>query len=387
MSDEFNTNQQFNDQAVPEFTLPEVVVTAPRGTSYDWYSIWNNVFARIAPQNPVFINPTLTQQNRIDGYRLRRNLLGTGFWRVTASGRVHPDDLKQCDRQKEIFQDSFIEYAKLVTIPGSSEKEFWFNEVVVEADRDDNTVYFKKVPDYTTVNYKGKMYNIYVPWSGNDMNSGGWQTVEIYDTTLWDFNISRFAAGIAASNVSVKPIVEAGDKAVYSHQPDRQGVAALGGASFFIGTADSILKSIDKTLIQVIKQENNGNTRIIIQVGLNNKFFQENAGKTVTPPKTNSEGAFNVLTDYRTYRLTLDKQHAQDPFTAYITLNDNGQIIVMPKVYSGDKYEVGRSGFWGGSNFKEKPIAPIIIGNDGPYQLLAKKLEEIFSRQDIFHKS
>ncbi|VBB09668.1 Hypothetical protein LUCI_4966 [Lucifera butyrica] len=191
---------------------------------------------------------------------------------------------------------------------------------------------------------------------------------------LWRVNAAGIPHpdGIAAPNVNVKPIVEAGDKFVYSYQPDRQGVAALSWASLFIGTGDSFLKSLNKTPIRVIRQENNGDTRIIIQVGLNNRFFQENAGKTII-------GSEDTLTNMA-FRLTLDARHAQDSFTAYISINDNGQIIVIPKVYSGDKYEVGKSGFWGGSDFKERPISPIIIGNDGPYQSLARKLEEIFSR-------
>ncbi|MCM0759457.1 polymorphic toxin type 44 domain-containing protein [Sporomusa sphaeroides DSM 2875] len=104
MSDEFNTNQQFNDQLLPDIALPAVIVTAPRFTLYDWYSIWNNIFARIAPQNPVFINPALTYQNIIDGYRLGENPFRMGLlWRITASGRVHPDDVKQYIRQEKIL--------------------------------------------------------------------------------------------------------------------------------------------------------------------------------------------------------------------------------------------------------------------------------------------
>ncbi|WP_188397647.1 hypothetical protein [Sporomusa sp. GT1] len=380
MSDEFNTNQQFNDQTVPEFTLPEVIVTAPRATSYDWYSIWNNIFARIAPQNPVFINPIMTQQNRIDGYMLRRNRLGTGFWRVTASGRVHPDDIKQCDRQEEIFQDSFIEYAKLVTIPGSSEKELWFNEVVVEADRDDNTVYFKKVPDYTTVNYKGKTYNIYVPWSGTDMNSGGWRNVDTYNTTFGDFSFSKFVSGFAVEDSEVKPIIEAGDKIVYRHRPNAEGVGMVSKWALGLATGESLAKALQIIPIQVIKQEKDNESRIIIQVGLNSNYFQKNAGKTVMPSATGYEGALNVLTGNRTFRLTLDSPHANDPFTAFISINKYGEFVVHPKVYSGDRLEVGHSGFWGASDFQEIPMSPTIISKDGSYKSLAEKLEEIFSR-------
>ena len=56
----------------------------------------------------------------------------------------------------------------------------------------------------------------------------------------------------------------------------------------------------------------------------------------------------------------------------------------MPKVYSGDKYEVGKSGFWGGSDFKEIPISPTTIDIRWSHKSLAEKLEEIFSRKTFF---
>jgi len=381
MSDEVSTNQKFNAQAVPEFTLPAVVVTAPRLTSYDWYGIWKNIFAPIDPQSPVFINPTLSHQNILDGYRLRENPLKIGLsWRVTASGRVHPDDLKQCNRQEEILQNYFIEYAKLVAIPGSSEKELRFDEVVVEADRDDNTAYFNKVPDYTTVNYEGKTYIIYVPWSGTDMNSGGWQTVDTYNTTFGDFSWSQFASGFAAEDLEVKPIIEAGDNTVRKHMPNTRGAAKLAGLSLLLAGSESALKSWQTIRIQVITQEKDGQSRNIVQVGLNSNYFQDNAGKTVMSPATGYDGALNILTGNRTFRLTLDARHANDPFTAFISINKYGEFVVYPKVYSGDRLEVGHSGFWGASDFQEIPMSPTIISKDGSYKSLAEKLEEIFSR-------
>ncbi|WP_371363628.1 hypothetical protein SRRS_45080 [Sporomusa rhizae] len=109
MSDKVSTNQKFNAQLLPEFTLPAVVVTAPRLRWYDWYGIWKNIFAAIDPQSPVFINPTLSHQNILDGYRLRENPLKIGLsWRVTASGRVHPDDVKQYIKQEKTLYSHML---------------------------------------------------------------------------------------------------------------------------------------------------------------------------------------------------------------------------------------------------------------------------------------
>ncbi len=136
MSDKISTNQQFNAQSLPEFALPAVVVTAPRLTSYDWYGIWKNIFAAVDPQSPVFINPTLTHQNILDGYRLRENPLGIGLsWRVTASGRVHPDDLKQCTRQEEIFYSHMLPAAKDATVELSQESIKTDNVMSINTDR------------------------------------------------------------------------------------------------------------------------------------------------------------------------------------------------------------------------------------------------------------
>lgn len=104
MSNETSTNQQRNGKAPTEFSLPEVVVTAPRYTWYDWYiyGILQNLFATKDPQSNIFTNPTLNYQDIRAGYRLRENPLGIGLlWRETASGRVHPDDVKQYSKQEK----------------------------------------------------------------------------------------------------------------------------------------------------------------------------------------------------------------------------------------------------------------------------------------------
>ena len=350
MSDEFNAD-----------LLSELVVTA----------------SRVDPQNPVFIDPTPSYQDIMNDYRLEETPLENGLlWRVNAAGIPHPDDAYNFCQQLEILRGL---YTKPDPIPGSSEIEFTLDKVVVEAKRADNTTYFKKVPDYTTVNYKGKVYNIYVPWSGNDMNSGGWRTVDTYSTTLKEFSFSKFVSGFSAADPKVKPIIESGDKIVYTHRPNAEGVKNINALSLLFAANESAAKALQITPIQVIKQEKDNESRIIVQVGLNRKYFQENAGKMVIP-STGNDGAWNVLTGNKTFRLTFDAQHAHDPFTAYISINDYGQFVLTPKVYSGDKMEVGHSGFWGTSDFKEILISPAIISKDGPFKSIAEKLEEIFSQ-------
>lgn len=113
MSNENSTNQQSNGKALPEFPLPEVVVTAPRYTWYDWYGILQNIFAVKDPQSNIFTNPTLNYQDFRAGYRLRENPLGIGLlWRETASGRVHPDDVKQYMKQDKTLNSHILPAAE-----------------------------------------------------------------------------------------------------------------------------------------------------------------------------------------------------------------------------------------------------------------------------------
>ena len=101
---------------------------------------------------------------------------------------------------------------------------------VVRLSSEDNTTYWVKAPEYTSAIYNGKVYNIYVPWSGSDINSGEWQTVGVYNTTFKDFSWSQFAYGFAAADPKVKPIIEGGDNIIYN-MPNTIGVAKLSGLS------------------------------------------------------------------------------------------------------------------------------------------------------------
>jgi hypothetical protein len=62
---------------------------------------------------------------------------------------------------------------------------------------------------------------------------------------------------------------------------------------------------------------------------------------------------------------------------AYVSVNDNGQIILIPMRYSEDKYET-RPDIW--SEFKTTQRAPTVIDPNGLFSSLAEKLGEILSR-------
>ena len=97
MSDEANTE--------PEFTFPEVIVTAtPLPLTLN--QIWGDIikpFTAIAPINSAFIDATISWEDIGNGYTLDYNSNGI-LWRVNAAGIPHPDDLDKFYEQQEIIQ-------------------------------------------------------------------------------------------------------------------------------------------------------------------------------------------------------------------------------------------------------------------------------------------
>jgi len=65
----------------------------------------------LAPDDPTFIDATLSFQDMANGYFLEDNEHGVR-WRITASGRVHPDDLdkyqKQCEYYERLHSDTIL---------------------------------------------------------------------------------------------------------------------------------------------------------------------------------------------------------------------------------------------------------------------------------------
>lgn len=57
----------------------------------------------LAPDDPAFIDATLSLQDMANGYYLEDNEYGIK-WRVTASGRVYPDDLAKYQKQQEYYE-------------------------------------------------------------------------------------------------------------------------------------------------------------------------------------------------------------------------------------------------------------------------------------------
>ncbi len=57
----------------------------------------------LAPDDPTFIDATLSFQDMANGYALEENEFGV-WWRITASGQVHPDDVDKYQKQYEYYE-------------------------------------------------------------------------------------------------------------------------------------------------------------------------------------------------------------------------------------------------------------------------------------------
>jgi len=57
----------------------------------------------LAPDDPAFIDATLSLQDTFNGYYLEYNEYGVK-WRITTSGKVHPDDLVKYQKQQEYYE-------------------------------------------------------------------------------------------------------------------------------------------------------------------------------------------------------------------------------------------------------------------------------------------
>lgn len=57
----------------------------------------------LAPDDPTFIDAELSFQDMANGYSLEENEFGVR-WRITASGRVHPDDVDKYQKQYEYYE-------------------------------------------------------------------------------------------------------------------------------------------------------------------------------------------------------------------------------------------------------------------------------------------
>ncbi len=197
----------------------------------------------------------------------------------------------------------------------------------------------------------GKNYKIYVPGYENNtntnLNGGSWVNTKTYTLSVYDFLLSRLFGTFGASDPQ-DPGIQIEPNYVYSSRNGgsktivdeySQGNKALKtgyGLQLLASGIDAMGNSLESTPIQVIVQTNGGESRVIIQIGINSKILQNLAGNTLTIDNYDKD---------HDMRVTFDEKHADDPYTGYLSINRDQKFVFTPKVYAEDKVELGQDTF------------------------------------------
>jgi hypothetical protein len=174
------------------------------------------------------------------------------------------------------------------------------------------------------IEFGGVSYKLRVPFfdmSANaDIYSGGWTTVG----GPYDYSISGLSA------FSFPEFI--GKIASPDPKTDAKVINLL---ALIVGVGDSAANSYHPAPIQILIQQKDEESCLIVQAGVGSNVFQTFAGKTVEGP-----------VDNKYFRVTLDAQHSDDPFTHFVSVDENGNFVFTRKLYSGDKIEEYVDGSW-----------------------------------------
>lgn len=319
---------------------------------------WKENFQYIlGPTNPTFVDATLSDQDIALGYCLEYNENGI-LWRINTIGIPHPDDYDNFLEQNRVIEEATnrtmedvnhidtSQFAKNSTtdtvgigvkslaamqdsnkssgaIPVNTKPVSY---AIKLTNNSDNTFLAAPEDNFTgpvVFKVKGIAYKLRVPFfdmgSNSDINSGGWTTIEGSDYSIYGsdaFSFSELIGKIAA--------------------PDpKTNATVINLLSLVVGVGDAIATSYHPAPIQVLVQQKDDKCSLIIQAGVGIAVIQSYAGKTVEGP---------VGDKY--FRVTLDAQHADDSFTHYVSVDENGNFVFTRKLYSGDKVEEYVDGDW-----------------------------------------
>ena len=321
---------------------------------------WKENFQYIlGPTNPAFIDATLSHKDIAWGYRLEYNPNGI-LWRVSAAGIPHPDDYDNFLEQNRVIEETHnrtMEDVKHIdtsqvakdsmltdtvgigvkNIPATQDSNKSSRAINVNTkpvsyaikltDSSDNTFLVAPEDNFTgpvVFKVKGIEYKLRVPFfdmgSNSDINSGGWTIIEDpYDYSIQGsdaFSFSELIGKITA--------------------PDpKTNARVINLLSLIVGVGDSVATSYHPAPIQVLVQQKDDECSLIIQAGVGSDLIQSYADKTVEGPVGN-----------KYFRVTLDARHADDQFTHYVSVDENGNFVFTRKLYSGDKVEEYVNGDW-----------------------------------------
>ncbi|MCT4687506.1 MAG: hypothetical protein N4A55_09395, partial [Vallitalea sp.] len=216
------------------------------------------------------------------------------------------------------------------------------------------------------ITISGKKIPIYIPEYSDGLNANfnndGWNnnlTKTITDLELnWVNAIGHFGDTIEEDKGI--PYKEVGNKQIMDYG-NFTGGGKVQGTLFALEIVNTAIKNTTRNVLSITVQEKNEQKRAIIQAGSYNNTLMKKAGKTYNKlafgywAEPGHNTAVKGLNDYLTscgygeyvegekhtnVRLTVDSNHANDPFVGYIGVNDDDQLTMTPKLYKDDNAQI-----------------------------------------------
>lgn len=201
------------------------------------------------------------------------------------------------------------------------------------------------IPEEIFPEGKGCIIPIYVPLVIDNSNiireDDGWRTIKEIEKTKLNFEWEKMVSSFTSTRVNTP-----------------QGAAFSLAAGLIEAVANAVSTSKFKITIQ---KNGEGNFRGIIQIGdpNRNSFIRARAGEVWGDVASSSfwmvratfsqyiEETFHLEPDnfpslYYTISLKIDASHKNDEYIGYLSLSQEGRIVMTPKVYPEDKLQIIR---------------------------------------------
>ncbi|MCK4393037.1 PKD domain-containing protein, partial [Candidatus Bipolaricaulota bacterium] len=183
------------------------------------------------------------------------------------------------------------------------------------------------IPKHLFPEGRGVAIPIHVPdisGNSNALTSDSWSTIKEISRRSTRFDWAKMLANVAASDT---------DTAI--------GAAFALGASMLIAAANSI-EAFDVNI--TIQINNDDKHRAIIQLGDPYKvtLWRKYAGSSEISTRIFGSGGFAGLPEDEIYYVhaTCDASHKSDASIGYLSLSEDGRLVMTQKVYAGDKWTV-----------------------------------------------
>ena len=235
---------------------------------------------------------------------------------------------------------------------------------------------------YGAIEYNGVMYPIFVPDHLTLSISKKWTTIKTIPVNGVDFDGLKFFAGTEFEDIDS------------GH--DKQYILGIGGASVFSGVLNSFSDNVNGIRLEYQFQESGTDRRVIIRAGSTDaeKRFDKNADNvprsvywsnaglagdqgtitsSIQDAYENMTGNETNWNDFFDMYITVDEKHRGSPYTSYLWIDGDGNLMEAPIIYGNDKVEIGKGKFlWFGFD----PLLDVPLTGSIP---AAQEYQDLFS--------